>query len=134
MAKKIFISLPVADLNQAIAFYTAVGFTNNPQFTDDTAGCMVLTEEIYVMLLTHEKFSQFTRKAIGDTLKTASVIMSLSVDSNEEVNTMVEKALEAGGKEPEEAKDYGFMQQRSFEDLDGFLWTVQYMDLSKLPG
>lgn len=134
MAKKIFINLPVADLKKAMAFYTATGFTNNPQFTDETAACMVLTEEIYVMLLTHSKFSQFTQKEIGNTFKTASVINSLSVDSNEEVNTMIERALKAGGKEPHEAKDYGFMQQRSFEDLDGHLWEVLYMDLSKFPG
>ena len=133
MAKKIFINLPVTDLKSAMTFYTAIGFTNNPQFTDDTAACMVLTEEIYVMLLTQNKFKEFTKKEIGNTKKTASVINSLSVDSNEEVNAMVEKALKAGGKEPNEAKDYGFMQQRSFEDPDGHLWEVLYMDLSKLP-
>ncbi len=133
MAKKIFINLPVADLQKAMTFYAAIGFTNNPKFTDDTAGCMVLSEEIYVMLLTHPKFKEFTKKDIGDTFKIASVINSLSVDSNEEVNTMVEKALNAGGKEPNEAKDFGFMQQRSFEDLDGHLWEVLYMDLSKFP-
>jgi len=133
MAKKIFINLPVADLKKAMAFYTAIGFTNNPQFTDETAACMVLTEEIFVMLLTKKKFNEFTKKEIGNTVKTASVINSLSVDSNDEVNTMIEKALKAGGKEPNEAKDYGFMQQRSFEDLDGHLWEVLYMDLSKFP-
>ena len=133
MAKKIFINLPVTDLQKAMAFYTAIGFTNNPQFTDNTAACMVLTEEIYVMLLTHSKFMEFTKKQIGNTVTTASVINSLSVDSGEEVNTTLEKALQAGGKEPNEAKDFGFMQQRSFEDLDGHLWEVLYMDLSKFP-
>lgn len=133
MAKKIFINIPVADLKKSMAFYTAIGFTNNPQFSDDTAACMVLSEEIFVMLLTHDKFSQFTKKEIADTSKTASVINSLSVDSNAEVNAMIEKALTAGGKEPTEAKDYGFMQQRSFEDLDGHLWEVFYMDMSKFP-
>jgi uncharacterized protein len=134
MAKKIFINLPVSNLQKAMDFYTAIGFTNNPQFTDDTAACMVLTEEIYVMLLTHPKFMQFTQKEIGNAFKTVSVINSLSVDSNEEVKAMTEKALAAGGKEPSEAKDYGFMQQRSFEDLDGHNWEVFYMDISKLPG
>jgi uncharacterized protein len=134
MAKKIFINLPVANLQKAMSFYAAIGFTNNPQFTDDTAACMVLTEEIYVMLLTQTKFGEFTKKEIANTAKTASVINSLSVDSNEEVNTMLEKVLAAGGKEPNEAKDYGFMQQRSFEDLDGHLWEVLYMDMSKFPG
>jgi predicted lactoylglutathione lyase len=133
MAKKIFINLPVADLQKAMSFYTAIGFSNNPQFTDDTAACMVLSEEIYVMLLTYPKFKAFTQKQIGDSFKTASVINSLSVDSNEEVNAMAEKAVKAGGKEPSEPKDYGFMQQRSFEDLDGHLWEVLYMDMAKFP-
>ncbi|NEU08389.1 glyoxalase/bleomycin resistance/extradiol dioxygenase family protein [Flavihumibacter sp. R14] len=133
MAKKIFINLPVADLQRALTFYTAIGFTNNPQFTDETAACMVLTEEIYVMLLTHPKFNEFTKKKIADT-NTTSVINSLSVDSSEEVNTVVRKAVEAGGAEPVEARDYGFMQQRSFEDPDGHLWEVFYMDMTKFPG
>jgi uncharacterized protein len=133
MAKKIFINLPVVDLQKAMTFYAAIGFTNNPQFTDATAACMVLSEEIYVMLLTHPKFKEFTKKEIGNTSKTISVINSLSVDSNEEVNSMMEQVLKAGGKEPNEAKDYGFMLQRSFEDLDGHLWEVFYMDVSKFP-
>ena len=133
MSKKIFINLPVADLKKSMDFYSAIGFTNNPQFTDHTAACMVLTEEIFVMLLTHDKFKSFTSKEIADTKKTASVINSLSVDSNEEVNQFVEKAVAAGGKEPNEAKDYGFMLQRSVEDPDGNLWEVLYMDLSKFP-
>jgi uncharacterized protein len=133
MAKKIFINLPVAELPRAMAFYTAIGFTNNPQFTDATAASMVVSEEIYVMLLTHPKFSEFTKKEIGDTIKTTSVINSLSVDSLDEVNIMIEKALSAGGKEPTQARDYGFMQQRSFEDLDGHLWEVLYLDMTKFP-
>ncbi|MFV8347202.1 VOC family protein [Flavobacterium sp. ZB4P13] len=133
MATKIFINLPVADLQKAMSFYTAIGFTNNPQFSDETAVCMVLTEEIYVMLLTHSKFNEFTPKEVGNAFKTASVINCLSVDSTEEVNAMIDKAIKAGGKEPMEAKDYGFMQQRSFEDLDGHLWEVLYMDMAKFP-
>jgi predicted lactoylglutathione lyase len=133
MAKKIFINLPVADLQKAMTFYTAIGFTNNPQFTDETAACMVLTEEIYVMLLSHPKFRDFTKKEIANAFTTASVINSLSVDSVEEVNTMIDRALNAGGKESNEPKDYGFMQQRSFEDLDGHLWEVFYMDVTKFP-
>lgn len=133
MAKKIFINLPVADLQKAMTFYTAIGFTNNPQFTDETAACMVLTDEIYVMLLTYPKFRDFTKKEIGNSFTTASVINSLSVDSVEEVNVMIDQALTAGGKETNEPKDYGFMQQRSFEDLDGHLWEVLYMDITKFP-
>ncbi|SDE79775.1 hypothetical protein SAMN05216464_109231 [Mucilaginibacter pineti] len=133
MAKKIFINLPVADLQKATTFYTEIGFTNNPQFTDETAACMVLTDEIYVMLLTHLKFKEFTKKEIGNAFTTASVINSLSVDGEDEVNTMAEKALSAGGKETNAPKDYGFMQQRSFQDLDGHLWEVLYMDVTKFP-
>ena len=133
MAKKIFINLPVTDLQRAMTFYTAIGFINNPMFSDETASCMTLTEEIYVMLLTHPKFKEFTKKEISNTTKTASVINCLSVDSNEEVNAMIEKAIKAGGIESNEAKDYGFMQQRSFEDLDGHLWEVLYMDVTKFP-
>jgi predicted lactoylglutathione lyase len=133
MATKIFINLPVADLQKAKSFYTAIGFTNNPQFSDETAACMVLTEEIYVMLLEHSKFKGFTKKEIGNTFQTASVINCLSVDSMQEVNTMVDNALNAGAKESDEPKDYGFMQQRSFEDLDGHLWEVLYMDMAKFP-
>ena len=133
MAKKIFINLPVADLPKATTFYAAIGFTNNPQFTDETAACMVLSDEIYVMLLTHPKFKEFTQKEIGNAFTTASVINSLSVDSVDEVNTMADKALLAGGKETNEPKDYGFMQQRSFQDLDGHLWEVLYMDVTKFP-
>jgi predicted lactoylglutathione lyase len=134
MAKKIFINLPVSDLQKAMNFYTAMGFTNNPQFTDNSAACMVLTEEIYVMLLTHPKFKEFTAKAVADTSKTAAAINSISVDSAEEVNAIAQAAVKAGGKEPAPAKDYGFMQQRSIEDLDGNLWEVLYMDMTKFPG
>jgi len=133
MAKKIFINLPVSDLQKAMTFYTSIGFVNNPQFTDQTAACMVLTDEIYVMLLSHPKFKEFTKKEIGNALTTALVINSLSVDNVEEVNTMADRALSAGGKETHEPKDYGFMQQRSFQDLDGHLWEVLYMDITKFP-
>ncbi|WP_343701412.1 VOC family protein [Chitinophaga sp.] len=134
MAKKIFINLPVTDLKKSMEFYTRIGFTNNPAFTDDTAACMVLSEEIYVMLLTHNKFSDFTNKKIIDAKTGIGVINSVSVDSLEEVNTMADAALNAGGSEPNSPKDYGFMQQRSFTDLDGNHWEVLYMDMSKLPG
>ena len=133
MAKKIFINLPIADLPRAMAFYTAIGFVNNPMFTDETAACMTLSEDINVMLLTHPKFKEFTKKEISNTFKTVAVINSLSVESNEEVNEVVEKAIVAGGVEYNEAKDYGFMKLRSFEDLDGHLWEVFYMDTTKFP-
>ena len=134
MAKKIFVNLPVADLKKSMDFYSKIGFTNNPAFTDETAACMVLTDEIFVMLLTHDKYSQFTSKQIIDAKKSSGVINSLSVDSAGEMNTMADAALKAGGSEPGSPKDYGFMQQRSFNDPDGNHWEVIYMDMSKFPG
>lgn len=133
MATQVFINLPVSDLKKSMAFYEAIGFTNNPQFTDDTAACMVLTDTIFVMLLTHDKFKQFISKSIINAKQSVGVINALSKDSKEEVNAFVEKAVKAGGLEYAEAKDYGFMQQRSVEDLDGHNWEVFYMDMSKFP-
>jgi uncharacterized protein len=134
MAKKIFINLGVADLKKSMDFYTKIGFTKNPTFTDDTAACMVLTEEIYVMLLTHAKLAQFTDKKVIDNKTTTGAINCISVDSLKEVNDMADAALKAGGIEPSPPQDYGFMQQRSFTDPDGYHWEVIYMDMSKFPG
>jgi len=134
MATQIFINLPVRDLKKSQAFYEAIGFTNNPQFSDDTAVCMVLTDTIFVMLLTHEKFSQFTSKTIIDGKKTAGVLNSLSAQSTEEVNSFVDKAVKAGGNEYREPQDMGFMLLRCFEDLDGHNWEILHMDMSKFPG
>ncbi len=129
MAKKIFINLPVADLQKAMTFYTSLGFINNPKFTNEEAAWMTLSDEIYVMLLTHPKFKEFTKKEIANNNTTASVINSLSLDSREEVVEIVEKAIKAGCVAYSEAKDYGFMLQRSFEDLDGHLWEAFFMDM-----
>lgn len=133
MAKKIFINLPVADLKRSMEFYTKIGFANNPTFTDDTAACMVLSDEIYVMLLTHDKFAQFSSKKIMDA-NAITMFNSLSVDSLAEMNAMADAALSAGGAEPNPPADYGFMQQRSFSDPDGYHWEVLYMDMSQFPG
>ena len=133
MKPKIFINLPVADLDRAKYFYTQIGFSVNPQFTDETAAAMVFSDEIFVMLLTHEKFSMFTTKNIADVGRNAAAIFALEVESTDKMNEMVDNALAAGGKEPIQAKDYGFMQQRSMEDPDGHLWEVLYMDMSKFP-
>jgi hypothetical protein len=133
MNKQIFINLPISDLKKTIGFYTAIGFVNNPQFTDETGACMAISEEIFVMLLTIDKFKKFTQKQIADTKTTIAVINSLSMQSNDEVNNFMEKALAAGGTEPYDAKDYGFMFQRCLEDLDGNTWEVFYMDISKFP-
>ncbi len=133
MAKQIFINLAVHDLQKSMDFYTAIGFTNNPQFSDDSGKCMVWGDNIFVMLLTHEKFKNFATKPIADTTSTVAALFSLSVDSVDEVNSMVAKGLHVGGTEPSEMKDYGFMQQRTIEDYDGHTWEVFYMDITKFP-
>ena len=133
MAKQIFINLAVSDLQKSMDFYTACGFTNNPQFSDETGKCMVWSEHIFLMILSHEKFSKFATKPIADTKSNIAALLSLSVDSLEEVNTLMENGLKAGGIEPSEMKDYGFMQQRTLEDFDGHTWEVFYMDVSKFP-
>lgn len=133
MAKQIFINLAVKDLQKSMDFYTALGFTNNPQFSDDAGKCMVWSEHIFVMLLNHEKFSDFITKPIADNKTAVAGIFSLSLDSFDEVNDTMAKGLKAGGIEPNEMKDYGFMQQRTIEDFDGHTWELFYMDVTKIP-
>ena len=133
MAKQIFINLAAKNLQHAMDFYTALGFSNNRQFSDDTAKCMVWSENIYVMILTHEKFASFATKPIADTKSNVAGLFSLSVDSLDEVNHIMESGLKSGGTEPNEIRDYGFMQQRTIEDPDGHTWEIFYMDLSKIP-
>lgn len=130
MNTKIFVNLPVKDLPRSIAFFKALGWDNNKQFTDETAACIVISEDIYLMLLTHGKWAQFTDKKIADTATTAEVSIALSVNSKEDVHKLLETALNAGAKEPSPMADYGFMIQRSFEDLDGHNFEVLYMDPS----
>jgi uncharacterized protein len=129
MPKLIFVNLPVTDLARAKAFYEAVGAKNNPQFTDDTAACMVFSDTIHVMLLTHDKYKQFTSKEIADTHKTSAVLLAISEDSRERVDATLGKALKAGAKEPRDKQDYGWMYYRAFEDLDGHTWEVMWMDV-----
>ena len=133
MGKQIFINLAVKELQKSMDFYTALGFTNNPQFSDDSGKCMVWSENIFVMLLTHEKFASFATKPIADTKSNLAAIFSLSTDSLDEINNIVTNGLKAGGTEPSEMRDYGFMQQRTIEDFDGHTWEVFYMDISKFP-
>lgn len=133
MSKQIFVNLAVKDLQKSMDFYTALGFTNNPQFSDDTGKCMVWSDNIFVMLLTHEKFKTFTEKPIADTKTNIAGLFSLSVTSVDEVNDIMTKGLAAGGIEPNEMRDYGFMQQRTIEDFDGHTWEVFYMDMTKIP-
>ena len=133
MAKQIFINLAVKDLQKSMDFYHALGFENNPQFSDNTGKCMVWSENIFVMLLTHEKFANFATKPIADTKSNVAGLFSLSVDSVDDVNSIMANGLKAGGIEPNEIRDYGFMQQRTIEDFDGHTWEIFYMDMSKLP-
>lgn len=128
MATKIFVNLPVKDLAASIEFFKKVGYTFNPQFTDATAACMVITEDIYAMLLTHAKFKEFTPKPIADAHASTEVLIALSCDSRAEVEELVRKAVAAGGKLYAEPKDYGFMYQHSYQDLDGHQWEILWMD------
>lgn len=129
MSTMIFVNLPVRDLGRAMAFYEAIGATNNPQFTDDTAACMVFSETIYVMLLTHAKWAFFTKKPICDAHAAGEVMLALSRDSRDAVNEMASAAGRAGGAaDVNSPQDHGFMLTRSFEDLDGHTWEAVWMD------
>ncbi len=130
MSKLIFVNLPVSDLQRSIAFYEAIGAEKNAMFSDDTAACMVFSETIHVMLLTHDKFRQFTPKRIADSHETSEVLICISAASRAEVDEITGNALAAGGREPREPQDYGFMYGRSFEDLDGHIWEPMFMDLA----
>jgi uncharacterized protein len=127
---KIFVNLPVKDLNNTIDFFTKLGFKFNPQFTDENATCMIVGEDIFVMLLVEKFFKTFTKKEICDTSKDTEVIVALSVESREKVDQMINKALESGGKESREPQDHGWMYGRSFEDINKHLWEIIYIDES----
>ena len=130
MPKMIFVNLPVTDLARSTAFYEAIGGEKNPQFSDETATCIVLSETIHAMLLTHDKYRQFTTKPIADAHSTSEVLICVSADSKDSVDAMVSKAASAGGKaDPAPKQDYGFMYGRSFEDPDGHHWEVMWMDM-----
>jgi uncharacterized protein len=134
MSKMIFVNLPVRDLKKSTAFYTAVGGTINPQFSDDTASCMVLSDTIHVMLLTHEKWAVFTKKPISNAHEASEVMLALSADSRDSVNTMTDVAGKSGGKaDVNPPQDHGFMFGRSFEDPDGHVWEVFWMDPNGMP-
>jgi predicted lactoylglutathione lyase len=127
----IFVNIPVTDLARSVAFYEAVGATKNPQFSDDTAACMVFSETIHVMLLTHDKFKVFCSKTIIDAKTSVEALFCLSENSQGDVDTTVDKAWAAGGKaDPTPKQDYGFMYGRSFEDPDGHIWEVMWMDVA----
>ena len=128
MATKIFVNLAVRDLNRSVAFFTKLGFKFDARFTDATATCMIVGEDIFVMLLTHEKFKTFTPKEICDATKSTEVLVCLSSESREKVNEMVRNAVAAGGTTYNEPQDHGFMYGHGFQDLDGHIWELIYME------
>ena len=128
MSRMIFVNLPVSDLEKSKAFYTALGFTINPQFSDDTAACVVISDTIFLMILTHPKFDGFLTKPRADTSKTTSALIALSCDSRAAVDTMTDAALKSGGSEPKPASDHGFMYTRTFHDPDGNVFEPLWMD------
>ena len=135
MPKMIFINLPIADLARSTTFYKALGGTVNPKFSDEITACMVLSETIYVMLLTHDKYRQFTSRPIADTRATSAVLLTMSVDSRDEVNTTIDRAVAAGGQaDPNPKQDHGFMFGRSVQDPDGHVWEIFWMDPAKSGG
>ena len=134
MAKMIFVNLPVTDLKRSMAFYEAVGFTNNPMFTNEMAAAMAWSDEIVVMLLTHDFWKTFTSKTIPDAKDTAQVLLCLSQDSQDAVEGIVGKAVAAGGgADPTPKQDMGFMYGRSFEDPDGHIWENVWMNMDAVP-
>jgi hypothetical protein len=130
MTTKIFVNLPVRDLDRSTEFFTKLGYSFSPQFTDETAACMIVSEDIYVMLLTHSKFKEFTPKAICDATKSTEVLIGLSSESRDNVDDTVRKAVAAGGATYADVKDFGFMYQHGFQDLDGHIWELIYMEPS----
>ena len=129
MSRLIFVNLPVADLGKSRLFLEALGATNEPKFTDDTAACMQLSDSIFVMLLTHDKFKQFTPRPIADARVGSEVLLCLSADSREQVDSSVERAVSAGGiADPGPKQDYGVMYGRSVADPDGHIWEIMWMD------
>lgn len=127
MSTQIYVNLPVKDLKRSIEFFTRLGFRFNPKFTDDQATCMVVDENIFVMLLVEAFFKTFTKKAICDARRATEVLVCLSCDSRHRVDDLVSKALAAGAKSHSESKDYGFMYQHGFEDLDGHIWELIHL-------
>lgn len=133
MATKIFVNLPVKDLNKSISFFTQLGFTFNPQFTDEQATCMIIGENIFAMLLVEERFKDFTKKTISDAKKSTEVLLALDAPSRADVDTMIKNAVKAGGSTYADPQDHGWMYGHSFADLDGHQWEILYMDESAIP-
>ena len=132
MRTKIFVNLPVSDLNNSVQFFTELGFNFDPQFTDETATCMIVSDDIFVMLLTHDRFRTFTPKEICDATKSTEVLVCLACESRERVDEIVRKAVAAGGTTYNDPQDHGFMYGHGFQDLDGHIWELVYMNPSAI--
>lgn len=133
MADMIFVNLPIRDLKASMAYYKALGFEHNPQFTDETAACIVISESIFVMVLTHDKFKQFSSRPIPDPKAQTQALYALSRDSRDAVDAIAEAGLAAGGSEYRPAQDMGFMYSRAIADVDGHVWEYVWMDMSGMP-
>jgi predicted lactoylglutathione lyase len=133
MARKIFVNLPIKDMQRSQAFFKALGFSFNPQFTNEQGACMVISDDGYVMLLVEPFFQTFTAKKIVDAREQVEVLVCLSCDSRAEVDELVRKAVAAGGRVPRPPQDHGFMYGHSFEDLDGHVWELMWMDMTAAP-
>ncbi|MFF3287129.1 VOC family protein [Streptomyces sp. NPDC003023] len=132
MTQMIFVNLPVKDLEAAKAFWSKLGYSFNPQFTDENAACLVFSDHIFAMLLTEARFKDFTKKDIADTSTSIEAILALSADSREKVDELVDAALAAGGTPANDTLDYGFMYNRSFHDLDNHMWEIAWLDMDAM--
>lgn len=128
MATQVYVNLPVKDLDKSVEFFTTLGFSFNPDFTDENASCMIINDDAFVMLLVEPFFQTFTKKSVADARSGTEVITAISADSREGVDDMFRKALDAGGSASNDAQDYGFMYSQSFQDIDGHQWEVMWMD------
>jgi len=133
MKTKIFLNLPVKDLNKTISFFTQLGFSFNPKFTNEKGTCLIIDDNINVMLLVEEFYTTFTHKQICNTATTSEVLISISVETREQVDEMIEKVVKAGGSEYMKRQDYGWMYQRTFLDIDGHHWEIFFMDENQIP-
>ncbi len=133
MAQQIFVNLPIREMARSRAFFESLGYSFNPQFTNDQGACMVVSDTIYVMLLVESFFQTFTKKAVADAFRSTEVLLCLSCDSRAAVDALVAKAVAAGGKTPVAAQDHGFMYSHGFEDLDGHQWELVWMDPNAAP-
>jgi uncharacterized protein len=133
MSRKIFVNLPIKNMERSQAFFKSLGFSFNPQFTNEQGACMVVSDDIFVMLLVEPFFQTFTKKPIADATKATEVLMCLSAESRAEVDEFVKKAIAAGGTSPNPPQDHGFMYGHGFTDLDGHIWELAYMDPAAVP-